>query len=81
MSANAAAQNSRKFYAVTPSNSVNLPGAPLGLYVGGAGDVALVGADDAVVTFTAVPAGSVLPCGPKRVNATNTTATSIVALY
>jgi hypothetical protein len=81
MGVNAPAQNSREFVAVTTSDSVNLPGAPIGFYVGGAGDVALVGHDGAAVTFSAVPAGTILPCGAKRVNATNTTATLIVALY
>lgn len=81
MASNAAAQNSRQFKSVTPHDSTNLPGAPIGFYVGGAGNVALVGADDVAVTFTAVPAGTILPCGAKRVNSTNTTATLIVALY
>ena len=79
--ANALAQNTRKFVAVTPSDGTNLSGSPIGFYVGGAGNVALVGADDAAVTFVGVAAGTVLPCGAKRVNATNTTATNIVALY
>lgn len=81
MSSNAPAQNSRQFVAVTKSDSTNLPGAPIGFYIGGAGDVALVGSDDVAVTFSAVPAGTILPCGAKRVNSTNTTATLIVALY
>lgn len=81
MAANAPAQNTRKFVAVTKSDTDNLPGAPIGFYVGGTGDVALVGADNVAVTFSAVPAGTILPCGAKRVNSTNTTATLIVALY
>ena len=51
MGLNAPAQNSRKFYAVTKSDSINLPGSPVGFYVGGAGDVALVGYDDAAGRF------------------------------
>lgn len=78
---NVVAQNSRKFLAVTKSDTTNLPGSPIGFYIGGAGDVVLVGTDDAAVTFVAVPAGTILPCGAKRVNSTNTTATNIVALY
>lgn len=75
------AQNAQKWAAVTPSDATSLPGRCLGIYVGGTGDVALVGEDDVAVTFVGVPAGTVLPCGAKRVNATGTTATSIVALY
>lgn len=81
MSANAWAQNSRQYASVTPSDSTNLPGAPIGFYVGGGGNIVLVGSDDVAVTFSAVPAGTILPCGAKRVNSTNTTATLIVALY
>jgi hypothetical protein len=77
---NAGAQNARLWKAITKSDTVNL-GNCIGIYVGGAGDLALVGQDDAVVTFSAVPAGTVLPCGAKRVNSTNTTATLLVALY
>jgi hypothetical protein len=40
-----------------------------------------VGEDNAVQTFTGVGAAVILPIGPKRVNATNTTATLIIALY
>jgi hypothetical protein len=78
---NAFAQNSGKFVAVTPHDSTNLNGAPIGLYVGGAGNLVAVGRDDAAVTFTGVAAGTVLPIAVKRVNSTSTTATSIVALY
>lgn len=71
----------RKWIAVTPSDTVNLPAGAIGLYVGGAGNVAAVGVDDAALTFTAVPVGTFMPIGPKRVNSTNTTATLILALY
>lgn len=67
--------------AVTPSDSVNLAPSSRALYVGGAGNVALVQPDDTVVTFVGVTAGFILPVACKRVNSTNTTATSIVALY
>ena len=52
-----------------------------GLYVGGAGNVALEGEDGESVTFSAVPAGTVLPVSPAKVLSTGTTATLIVALY
>lgn len=70
--------------AVVPSdaNDVTLNGYySRGLYVGGAGDVAVTMADGSVVTFAAVPAGTLLPVQASRVMATNTTATSIVALF
>jgi len=50
------------------------------IYVGGAGVVAVVFQDGTVVNFTCV-AGEVLPVRARRVNATNTTATLMVALY
>jgi hypothetical protein len=52
-----------------------------GIYVGGAGNVAAVMEDGTVATFTAPPVGSILPIRATRVNATNTTATLMLALY
>lgn len=71
----------RSWVSVTKSDTVNLPAGCRALWIGGVGDVALVGDDDVAITFTAVAAGTILPLGPKRVNSTNTTATLIVALY
>lgn len=67
--------------AVTPSDSTDLAFNSRALYIGGAGNlvVTMVGGGD--VTFTAVPAGSILPIRVSRVKATSTTATSIVNLY
>ena len=68
--------------AVTPSDSVNFSSECRSLYIGGAGNVVVVmNSDDAAVTFTGVPAGTILPVRAKRVNSTSTTATSIVALW
>lgn len=67
--------------AVTPHDSTNLPAGCIGVYIGGAGAIALVGHDGTAVTFSAVPVGTTLWCGAKRVNSTGTTATNIVALY
>lgn len=58
---------------VVPSDSVDLPKGCTKIYVGGAGNVALVGQDDVAVTYTAVPIGTFIVANPKRVNATNTT--------
>lgn len=74
--------------AITPSDTVNiadaaavtLPPTTDAIWVGGAGIVAAVLQSGAAVNFTCV-AGSILPIKAKRVNATNTTATLMVALY
>ncbi|MDB5975151.1 MAG: hypothetical protein JWR07_1911 [Nevskia sp.] len=74
---------SGKFIAVTPSDATVFGNVPRALWVGGAGAVAAVAADDStntVVTFGAIPAGTVLPIRPKQVMAA-TTATLIIALY
>lgn len=66
--------------AVTPSDSVFFTSMARALYVGGVGNVTLVTALGATVTFTAVPAGTTIPLRCARVNATGTTATNMVAL-
>lgn len=71
----------RAWQTVTPSDTVNLPAGCRRIFVGGTGNIALVGDDDVAVTFTAIAAGATLEFGPKRVNFTNTTATLIVAGY
>ena len=66
--------------AVTPSDATVLSGVR-GLYVGGTGDVVVMMQEGAsAVTFTAVPAGVVLPVRVRQVMAA-TDATGIVALY
>lgn len=77
-----AVSSARKAVAVTPHDDNDLADVAKALYVGGAGDVSLIAADDSVaVVFAAVPAGTILPVQTKRVLDTNTDATSIVALY
>jgi hypothetical protein len=71
----------KKWVAITPSDTVNMASGCRGIYVGGAGNVVLIGEDNAAATFTAVPVGTFMPCGAKRVNATNTTATLLLALF
>ncbi|MDQ3024270.1 MAG: hypothetical protein M3R04_07820 [bacterium] len=63
--------------AVTPSDATIVHFR--GLYVGGAGNVA-VAATSGNVTFTAVPAGTILPVNCTKVLSTGTTATSIIGL-
>ena len=67
--------------AVTPHASTNLGQVSRGIYVGGAGNVAAVMANGAVLVFSAVPAGTLLPIRCVRINAVNTTATLMLALY
>ena len=75
-------QQSSSFSAVTPDDSNDLSSYAYGLYVGGAGNIAIIGVDDSsAVTFVGIPAGSFLPVMAKRVMSTGTTATNIVALH
>lgn len=73
------AQSYNQSAVVTPSNTVDLLRVTDALWVGGAGDLAIVQGTTAL-TLVAVPAGSWLPLKVKRVNATGTTATNIVAM-
>jgi hypothetical protein len=72
----------RKAFAVTTHDTNELSNVSRGLWIGGAGDVTVILADDsAAVTLSAVPAGTLLPLQAKIVKATATTATLIIALY
>ena len=69
---------SNRWLPLTPSDVID---APFGkLWIGGAGTLAAVGADGRIVNFTGVRAGTMLPLAGRRINATNTTATAILAL-
>jgi len=65
--------------AVTPSDTTEILAAAL--YVGGAGDVSVVTEGEQTVTFSAVPAGAILPIRCTKVRTTGTDATNIVRLY
>ena len=69
--------------AVTPSDAADLPGgAAKALWIGGAGNLSLIAENDTVaVALNAVAAGQLIPLRVKRVRATGTTATNIVAFY
>ncbi len=68
-------------YVITPSDGSDLPSATRSIYVGGAGNISVIMAnDDAAVAFINVAAGSVLPIRVKQVLSTDTTATDLVAL-
>lgn len=68
-------------FAVTPSDTVNFTIPARALWVGGAGNVAVVTNAGTAVTFVGAAAGTLIPCECVRVNSTDTTATSIVALH
>lgn len=65
---------------VTKSDTTKLSADCIGLWVGGAGNVAVTMWDGSTATFSSVPAGTLLPISPMLVMAA-TTATNIVALY
>lgn len=68
------------FLVVAPHDTNNFATRPRGIYVGGAGDVVMINNNGDPITFKAVPAGTLLPVSPRRINNTNTTATLMIAL-
>ena len=70
-----------KHAAVTPSDSALLdPGFDVtGIYVGGAGNIALT-LNGVEVTYVGVAAGSIIPGQFTKVASTGTTATNLVAV-
>lgn len=69
--------------AVTPHDTTLLAFETVGIYIGGAGNLAVTMAGDTTdtpVVFTALPVGTYLPIAVDRIRATNTTATLIVAV-
>jgi len=72
---------SRRPFAVTPSDSVELTFIPKALYIGTGGTVILRGIDGGEdVTFKNVANGQILDVRAQFVRATGTTAADIVAL-
>jgi len=67
--------------AITPSDTVNFAVVCRGIYVGGTGDVVVFMKGGEVTTFAQVPAGTTLPLRARRVNSTNTTATSMDCIW
>lgn len=66
--------------AITTSDTVDLPWLTQAVWVGGAGNVVAQMQDGSNGTFTGVTAGAVLPIAVRRILATGTTATNLVAL-
>jgi hypothetical protein len=71
--------------AITPSNSADLPTAATGgIWVGTNGGTDTIKVDTVrgeTVTFQAPASGNILPIKARRVYATGTTATNLIALY
>lgn len=66
---------------VVPDDLTDLPILPRALYVGQGGTVVVTMAGGQTIGFESVPGGTVLPVRARRVLASGTTATSIVALW
>jgi len=69
----------KEWASVTPSDGSDLANYAKCLYVGVTGDIAVVDLSGNSITFTAVAGGVVHPIACKRVKATGTTATGIIA--
>lgn len=67
------------WFTVTPSDTVDIVPRHFALVMGSAGVIALVNGRNQATNVTVV-AGQLLPVQVRRVNATNTTVTSVVAL-
>lgn len=68
-------------FAITPDDNNDLAYPTRGLYVGSAGDVAVVMVNGDAVTFSTLAAGIVHPLGVIRVKSTGTTAANIMGVY
>ena len=69
-------------FAVTKSDTADLPALTRALWVGGTGNVSVyMNNGSNPVAFTGVPAGALLQIRASRVLSTGTTATAIVALW
>jgi len=66
---------------VTPDDDNDLPIMARALWVGGGGDLTITAKGGGTVTFDDVPAGVILPIRARRVHATGTTATNIIAMW
>lgn len=68
-------------FPIVPNDSLELEHRTRGIYVGVSGDiVAKLEGDDDLVTFIAVPQGTILPVRAIKVT-TATTATNLIGLY
>ena len=70
-----------RFAAITPSDTVDIGELTDGLMAGVTGNVVVVEQNGNATTIKGMTAGQVYPFKIRRVNATSTTATDLVALY
>lgn len=66
---------------VTTSDSANLSPFARAVWVGGAGNVKVDTIGGQTITINSVAAGTLLPVQVRKIYATGTTATNMVALY
>jgi hypothetical protein len=71
----------RSALSVTPSDTTVFSPETRGIYVGTTGDLAVKVQDGTSVLFKAVPAGALLPISVVQVLDTDTTASTILALF
>lgn len=70
----------RQYFAVTPSDTVDLAQIPQAIWIGSAGNLAVVGGDGNSVVFQSLAAGQYWIGAPSRVLATGTTATNLIGV-
>lgn len=68
-------------FAITKSDTDELPSVTRAIFVGGAGNMVVVMADGSELTITGIAAGSWLPLRVKQVKSTSTTATNMAGFY
>lgn len=66
--------------AVVPNDAADMPTQCRSIYVGTTGNIQVTTVGGDVAVFNNVPAGMVLPVQAKRIWATNTTASNLIAL-
>jgi hypothetical protein len=65
---------------VTPSNTLDLERLTDAVYIGGDGNLAVALENNVVQTFNGLVAGQIVPVVARRVQATGTTATNLLAM-
>ena len=78
--ADSAANPARQLRAITPSDTENIPFVAKGIFVGTGGTISILAVGDTEAVALTVQDGAILPIRARRINATGTTATGLVAL-
>lgn len=73
--------SARRAVATTTSDTVSSDDPTRAIYIGSGGSLRVEMVSGGVVTFTNVPAGTLLPIQVTRVYTTGTTATGLINLY